>query len=538
MQRLIILFAALVSHAGAYAQCNETRLESASPAANDYLGMSVAATDSLVVAGAPIEDRGVLFNAGVVYVFERSGGAWSLPVELVPNDAAAHQQFGGAVAVDGDRIAVGASQHDALGLRTGAAYVFDRTGGVWSQTAQLFASNAAAQQEFGTSLALEGDTLVVGAPSDTSSGAVAGLVFVFERSGGAWNETSTLYPASANPGDRFGVSVALSGDTVLAGSRFGDTTAQDAGGAYLFRRAAGVWNELAELTAPGLETFDRFGTSVALSGSLAVVGAPAHDAGTAFVFEDTGAAWTLVQTLGSGEPGTGFGSAVAVDAGFVLVGSDAGSGALHEAAYLFAQTSAGWLPYAVLKRSMPFLASYGENVALAPPLVVVAAEDDDTSAWNAGAVFVYEPLTECFEPVPLGNRYCTPGNLNSAGGRGRVDASGRPHAVFNRLTLAATELPPNQFGYFLVGSDAAAIPGAGGSQGVLCLSGTIGRFVTQVQSSGPDGAFDIAVDLTALPTAPLHAVVAGETWRFQAWYRDQNPNQTSNFTDAIAVTFE
>ena len=99
-------------------------------------------------------------------------------------------------------------------------------------------------------------------------------------------------------------------------------------------------------------------------------------------------------------------------------------------------------------------------------------------------------------------------------------------------------MPSNQFGYFLVSANQATVPGPGGSQGVLCLGGSLGRFNNQVQNSGLLGTFQIQVDINSLPLNPAVSVLPGETWNFQTWFRDLNPVPTSNFTHAIAVTFE
>ena len=103
--------------------------------------------------------------------------------------------------------------------------------------------------------------------------------------------------------------------------------------------------------------------------------------------------------------------------------------------------------------------------------------------------------------------------------------------------LRAAALPTDQFGYFLTSQTQGFVANPGGSQGNLCVLGNIGRFLEQVQSSGPAGSFTIQVDLTNMPTSPPQSVMAGETWNFQAWYRDVNPVTTSNFTDAVSVTF-
>ncbi|MCP3918441.1 MAG: hypothetical protein GY711_23090 [bacterium] len=136
---------------------------------------------------------------------------------------------------------------------------------------------------------------------------------------------------------------------------------------------------------------------------------------------------------------------------------------------------------------------------------------------------------------------CGPVVPNSTGQPGRVHVTGSTVVAVNDLTLVASQLPPRSFGFFITSQTRGFVAGAGGSQGNLCLSGQIGRFVGpgQVLSSGATGTFSLLVDLEAMPT-PLFpvAVQPGETWNFQAWHRDANPTPTSNFTDAVSVTFE
>ena len=109
--------------------------------------------------------------------------------------------------------------------------------------------------------------------------------------------------------------------------------------------------------------------------------------------------------------------------------------------------------------------------------------------------------------------------------------------VDGELLLRADSLPADRKGYFLASQTQGFVPNPGGSQGNLCLGGTLGRFHGQIQKSGPAGVFQIKVDLTAIPTTPPHVVMSGETWSFQAWYKDENPSQTSNFTDGVSITF-
>lgn len=137
----------------------------------------------------------------------------------------------------------------------------------------------------------------------------------------------------------------------------------------------------------------------------------------------------------------------------------------------------------------------------------------------------------------LGSNYCDPAVPNSTGSPAEIDAVGSAYAAHNDLVSTASALPPNRFGYLLASLDADFVAGPGASQGNLCLGGNLARFVAQGQSSGAAGSFSIRVNLGAIPSNPSTAVVAGETWNFQCWYRDQSPTSTSNFTGGARITF-
>ncbi|MFT7676080.1 MAG: hypothetical protein ACI8QC_000047 [Planctomycetota bacterium] len=139
--------------------------------------------------------------------------------------------------------------------------------------------------------------------------------------------------------------------------------------------------------------------------------------------------------------------------------------------------------------------------------------------------------------IELGVTYCDPADLHSSFIPAVIGAEGSYSAAANNLVLKAEDLPPNQFGYFLASKDAGYVPYPGNSQGILCLGGSLARLSGQIQDSGNNGRFQIQVDLQAIPANPTVAVVAGDTWHFQAWFRDFHVVPTSNFTDARAISF-
>jgi len=202
-----------------------------------------------------------------------ANSTWSQQDHLFADVAAAGDKFGDSVAISGDTIVVGAPfEATTAGDYAGSAYVFTRTGGTWSQQAHLFADDAAAGDKFGDSVGISGDTIVVGAISDdTAAGENAGSAYVFTRTGTAWSQQDHLLADDAAAHDVFGYSVAIDGDTIVVGAIGDDTaTLADAGSAYVFTRTGGIWSQQDHLFAYDAEARDYFGRSVAIDGDTCV----------------------------------------------------------------------------------------------------------------------------------------------------------------------------------------------------------------------------------------------------------------------------
>ncbi|WP_095987402.1 DUF7507 domain-containing protein [Cystobacter fuscus] len=368
----------------------QAKLTASDAAAFDNFGWSVALSGDTAVVGAPDDDTG----AGSAYVFVRSGTAWSQQAKLTASDAAALDSFGTSVALSGDTAVVGAYGDDtAAGEDAGSAYVFVRSGTTWSQQAKLTASDAVAFDRFGSSVALSGDTAVVGARGDdTAAGSETGSAYVFVRSGTAWSQQAKLTASDAAAGDLFGWSVALSGDTAVVGAPDDDT---GAGSAYVFVRSGTAWSEQAKLTASDAAALDSFGTSVALSGDTAVVGAPNDDTaagsetGSAYVFVRSGTAWSQQAHLTASDAAAGdfFGWSVAISGDIAVVGAyadDTAAGQQAGSAYVFVRSGTAWSQQAKLTASdAAAFDSFGVSVAISGGTVVVGALGD------AGSAYVY-----------------------------------------------------------------------------------------------------------------------------------------------------
>lgn len=284
-------------------------------------GSAVALDDATLVVGAPFDATDGT-DAGSVTVFSFDGNAWTEDATLTPSDAGPGRRFGLVVQVDGDTIAVG-SPGDGLRGVTGAAYVFERSGGVWTEQDRLEPLSGAVS-EFGSAVALSLPRLLVGSP-DTDR------VHTFTRSGSAWNEGPALAPAGTGSG--FGWSVDVQGTRAVVGAPFDDTIATNAGAVHVWEFNGLFWLPLSILHASDAVERDGFGVAVALDGPLFLVGADGAPSvgssgtilapGHAYLFADRGGTWLEQARFERPNGGAGefFGRALDLDRDVALVGS-------------------------------------------------------------------------------------------------------------------------------------------------------------------------------------------------------------------------
>jgi hypothetical protein len=411
-------------------------------ALNDNYGIVVALNGDTAVVGAWGADTVNGVDAGAAYVLIRSGGVWTQQSKLIAQDGATNDNFGLTVAVSGDTAVVGASNNTTpAGAGAGAVYVFTRNGTTWSQQAKLIASDGAAGDSFGISVAIEGDTIVIGAESDDTTGGVdAGSAYVFTRSGTFWTQQAKLTASDGAAGDRFGYSAALSGSTAIIGAQGDDTAGgSNAGSAYVFIRCGTVWTQQAKLTASDGAANDLFGVSVAVSGDIAVAGAYTDDtpaganAGSAYVFTRSGASWVQQAKLTASDAAAGdqFGVSVAIDTDTIVVGAytdDTPAGADAGSVYVFTRgndvCAASWTQPAKLTASDGAASDvFGYSVALWRDSVIVGAFSDDTAAGaNAGSAYLFSLGCDSDGDGVINSLDACPDNAPGL----PVDAAGRP----------------------------------------------------------------------------------------------------------------
>jgi len=317
----------------------------------DHFGWSVAISGSTIVVGAVCHPgtstdcaAGYSGGAGAAYVFAESGGTWSQQQELTASDGAPDDWFGNSVAVDGSTVVVGAPHHaGGSNASHGAAYVFVQSATTWGQEAELTSSGGATGDNFGRSVAVSGGVVVVGSPGPkfTPSSTYAGAAYVFVQSGTSWSQQVELTASDGAARDNFGISVAVDGSTALVGA-LNHNGAQ--GAAYVFVQSGTTWSQQAELTASDGAAGDNFGISVAVDGSTVLVGALNHNGaqGAAYVFVQSGTTWSQQAELTASDGGTGeaqLGTSVAVSGSEAVAGAPWHSDASNKwqgAAYVFA----------------------------------------------------------------------------------------------------------------------------------------------------------------------------------------------------------
>lgn len=383
------------------AQCSPQELQklTASDAATgDFLGFSAAIDGDTAIAGATADDNAGGVDAGAAYVYFRSGGTFAQQAKLTASDAAASDRFGSDVAVSGNTAVVGASQDDhAAGTDAGAAYVFFRSGTVWSQQAKLVASDAAGSDFFGTSVAISGDTIVVGAFFSDNGGTDAGAAYVFTRSGTVWTQQQKLSPADIAGFSLFGSSVAVHADTAVVG-RNGDST----GSAYVFTRSGVVWSQQQKLNASDAASGDQFGISVALENNTAVVGSYRDDnaggsnAGSAYVFFRSGVVWSQQAKLTASDAAAndGLGQSVALSGDTAMIGApgdDHVGGTSDGSAYVYTRSGSAWTQRAKLTASDAAADDiFGRGLGLSGGTAVIGADGDThVGGTFAGSAYVF-----------------------------------------------------------------------------------------------------------------------------------------------------
>jgi hypothetical protein len=312
----------------------QAELNASDGAADDYFGFSVSLSGDTALIGAQEDDDNGA-NSGSAYVFTCTGTTWTQQAKLLASDGASYDTFGYTVSLYGDTALIGADGTDYM---KGSAYVYTRTGTTWTQQAELNASDGAGNDVFGFSVSLSGDTAFIGAYYDDDA---KGSAYVFTRTGNTWTQQTKLLASDGVANEWFGYSVSLSGDTALIGTPWDADNGLHSGSTYVFTRTGTTWTQQAKLLASDGAELDAFGVSVSLSGDTALIGVPRDDniKGSAYVYTRIGTTWTQQAKLLAldGAEWDAFGVSVCFSDDTVLIGAygDDVNGEYSGSAYVF-----------------------------------------------------------------------------------------------------------------------------------------------------------------------------------------------------------
>ena len=390
---------------------NETaKLTASDGAAGDRFGYRVSISGNVAIVGAyEDDDNGNGSGSAYIYEMNESAGHWDEVAKLTAADGTAGDDFGRGVSISGNTAIIGANYDDDNGNGSGSAYVFEKneSTGHWNETAKLTASDGAEGDKFGRSVSVSGNIAIVGAYEDDDKDSDSGSAYLFEKdeTTGQWIETAKLTASDGAANDEFGRSVSVSGNVVIVGALYDNDKGSDSGSAYVFEKdqSTGHWNQTAKLTASDGAAYDEFGHSVSVSGHIVVVGAYYDDKnngiGSAYVYEKDASTgyWseTAKLTASDGAPDDLFGVSVSISDNIVIVGAyydddnDRNSGS----AYLFERddSTGQWGEVAKLTASDGEADDYfGRSVSISGKAAVVGAYLEDSNGSSSGSAYVFD----------------------------------------------------------------------------------------------------------------------------------------------------
>jgi len=517
--------------------------------------------------------------------------AW-LQSQKITTNSAIEEGFGVSVAIDGETAVIGVRGDDDNGLDAGAAYVFVRSAGVWTQQAKLMADNAVGGDAFGYSVALSGETAVIGAYGKDDS---SGSAYVFTRTGIIWSQQAVLDGGDTATGDRFGFAVAIDGETAVVSATSDDDTIANSGSIYVFTRAGVSWPLQQKLTASDPASYVGFGRVIAIDTDLLLVGSSSHDGGhgAAYLFTRTAGTWTEEQILTASDVATdgayaNFGSSVAIDGGTAVVGAYYAQPNLQGAAYIFVDNAGTWEEQAKIAASNPAEEDFfGTKVGIAGDTIVVSSSESDVNGLESGSAYVFTRssttwseqailyASDAIESAYFGSSVAISGDTIIIGAPG-MENNGRENGKVyaftgSAATWAESELLKNdttqdsRFGWSVamdngtavIGVRADSSNGTAGTGSAYIYVYAYGAWQQQVKLSPSDGAtydkFGSSVDVsgdTVIVGAPADDddfdssgsvyiyTRTDEVWSFQQKLNAPTPVADALFGDAVAIEGE
>lgn len=377
-----------------FADCEVAKLLGSLGEPSGLLGWSASISGDVAILGD------LNYGYGSAYVFRFNGTNW---VE----DAKFHNyeypdRYGWSVGICGDTAVAGAPDDNDIGISSGSVYIYVYSFSYgwthWECETKLFASDGAADDYFGSSVAISDDTIVVGADGDDDNGFDSGSAYIFRLNDSNWVEECKLVASDGTMGDGFGVSADISGDTIVIGATGDDDNGDESGSAYIFRFNGSSWIQEAKLLASDDAWGDYFGNSVGISGDVAIIGAPFDEdngfaSGSAYIFRFNGSSWVQEAKLlaSDGAWGDCFGRSVSICGNTAVIGADRGYERDYESAYVFRFNGSSWVQETELFASDGVIGdSFGCSIGISGDTVVVGAPCDGYNGYYHGSAYIFD----------------------------------------------------------------------------------------------------------------------------------------------------
>ena len=370
--------------------------------AEDYFGFSAAIDSGTLLVGAYKADVDGVMDAGAAYVYVFGENGWYQQAKLVAEPLFADDTLGGKVALKNDIAVLGAMRRDERGKDSGAVVCFERQSNNWQQTQIFIAPDTKPGDAFGQSLSLTDKHLVVGAPRNDALGKDSGAAYIYERENGKWRYQTKITANDGAGGDLFGISVAIDGNTVLVGADLHDEKAENAGAVYVYVLDNNQWKQEAKLMASDGDKTDIFGVRVAISNNTALISARRDDiegvgidAGSAYIFERKGQTWKekIKLTSPDGKADDRFGRGVALSENTAIVSAmnHDSNGVDTGALYVYKREPSGWRYRSKITANVSLPKDrFGWNVGLSNDKAVITAPNHNGVGMDSGAVFIQD----------------------------------------------------------------------------------------------------------------------------------------------------
>lgn len=529
--------------------------------ASDRFGQSIDIEHDLMVVGAygrdDVDPSNGFCTSGAAYVFERQNGDWVETAKLTASDAHCRAWFGFTVATDGESIAVGAYENDnattlgSAGCNGGAVYVYTRSGSTWVEEQRVVPTQWACGLQFGKALAIEGETLAVGAPTEAASSG-RGAAYLFQRTGSTWVQTQRFERSTTDGIGAFGEAVDLDRNTLAVGAPSAGSPVL--GEVHLFRRdSGGAWS-LSQVIGPTGGLNYGFGSELALTEDSLAVSLPGANAprNSVHLYERIGGVWSFTRAfLGpsrSSDTTTYYGWDLDFDGDTLVVGDKAADDAspgsqtcYSGAVWMYQRTGPApvvdWREYYTVTANPTCNDYFGDGVALDGDRLVLGGDLAPGAASDTGAVAIFERPgagdTICLGTAcGCGNEDPRGGCANSTGRGAILRGTGRRNLSGGQLRLRATHLPEGAFGLFIVGMERSA---TSYGDGALCVADPAFRYAGQLARAGESATLVLENPLPAAGST----VMVGVPAIFQCMYRDFQGAACGtgfNATNALSIT--